>query len=38
MYWDVMTPGFIEELDNEEQVGEEEYEEMGGIYNPYEGL
>jgi len=29
-----MTPGFIEEL-HEEGVREEEYEEMGEMYNSY---
>jgi len=33
-----MTPAFIEELEEEEQVKEEEYDVMGGMYDPYEDL
>jgi len=41
----VITPGFIEELDNEERLIEEEYnvtkqeyDEMEKMCDPYEGL
>jgi len=30
-----MTPDFIEELDNEERVEEEEYDEMREMCDPY---
>jgi len=34
-YYNVMTPGYIEELDDEERVMKEEYKEMGGMCEPY---
>jgi len=33
-----MTPGFIEELDNEEEVRKEEYKEIRAMCNLYREL
>jgi len=30
-----MTPGFIEKLDNEEEIRKEEYNKIRDIYDPY---